>query len=89
MLLLGLKLNVKKNKQKYKIFLLWISCVLVTLLLQSVEEAECRSAYESATEVYMSSFDSTKPPEEVGVDSWKIHTYKLLVTPFLSSFFNT
>ncbi|RWR86501.1 Guanylate-binding protein [Cinnamomum micranthum f. kanehirae] len=32
---------------------------------QSVEEAECRSAYESATEVYMSSFDSTKPPEEV------------------------
>ncbi|RWR89610.1 guanylate-binding protein 2 [Cinnamomum micranthum f. kanehirae] len=34
---------------------------------QSVEEAECRSAYETATEAYMSSFDRTKPPEEVGL----------------------
>ncbi|CAA6665789.1 unnamed protein product [Spirodela intermedia] len=31
---------------------------------QSVEEAECRRAYELATDVYMSSFDRTKPPEE-------------------------
>uniref|UniRef100_A0A1D1YUI6 Guanylate-binding protein 4 n=1 Tax=Anthurium amnicola TaxID=1678845 RepID=A0A1D1YUI6_9ARAE len=31
---------------------------------QSVEEAECRRAYEFATEVYMTSFDRTKPPEE-------------------------
>ncbi|XP_058107097.1 uncharacterized protein LOC131250797 isoform X2 [Magnolia sinica] len=31
---------------------------------QSVEEAECRSAYETATDVYMASFDRTKPPEE-------------------------
>ncbi|KAG0465590.1 hypothetical protein HPP92_019754 [Vanilla planifolia] len=31
---------------------------------QSVEEAECRRAYDSATEVYMSSFDRPKPAEE-------------------------
>ncbi|XP_061353620.1 uncharacterized protein LOC133298367 isoform X2 [Gastrolobium bilobum] len=34
---------------------------------QSVEEAECRRAYDSATEVYMSSFDRSKPPEEVAL----------------------
>ncbi|XP_077212451.1 uncharacterized protein LOC143847490 [Tasmannia lanceolata] len=34
---------------------------------QSVEEAECRRAYESATDVYMSAFDRTKPPDEVVV----------------------
>ncbi|TKY59207.1 Guanylate-binding protein 6 [Spatholobus suberectus] len=32
---------------------------------QSVEEAECRRAYDSATDVYMSSFDRATPPEEV------------------------
>ncbi|KAJ6396832.1 hypothetical protein OIU77_021790 [Salix suchowensis] len=32
---------------------------------QSVEEAECRRAYDTATEIYMSSFDRSKPPEEV------------------------
>ncbi|CAN6476706.1 unnamed protein product [Victoria cruziana] len=32
---------------------------------QSVEEAECRRAYESAAEVYMSNFDRSKPPDEV------------------------
>ncbi|CAI0468848.1 unnamed protein product [Linum tenue] len=31
---------------------------------QSVEEAECRRAYDTATETYMSSFDRSKPPEE-------------------------
>ncbi|KAL5575349.1 hypothetical protein UlMin_017048 [Ulmus minor] len=31
---------------------------------QSVEEAECRKAYDSAAEVYMSAFDRSKPPEE-------------------------
>ncbi|PKA50185.1 hypothetical protein AXF42_Ash020130 [Apostasia shenzhenica] len=31
---------------------------------QSVEEAECRRAFDSATEVYTSSFDRTKPAEE-------------------------
>ncbi|RDY14647.1 Guanylate-binding protein 3, partial [Mucuna pruriens] len=34
---------------------------------QSVEEAECRRAYDSATEVYRSSFDSSTPPEEVAL----------------------
>ncbi|MED6132973.1 hypothetical protein PIB30_023871 [Stylosanthes scabra] len=34
---------------------------------QSVEEAECRRAYDSATEVYMSSFDRSKPPEEIAM----------------------
>ncbi|MBA0748720.1 hypothetical protein Gogos_002711 [Gossypium gossypioides] len=31
---------------------------------QSVEEAECRRAYDSASEIYMSTFDRTKSPEE-------------------------
>ncbi|KAK8485100.1 hypothetical protein V6N13_062971 [Hibiscus sabdariffa] len=34
---------------------------------QSVEEAECRRAYDSAAEIYMSSFNRTKPPEEVAL----------------------
>ena len=34
-------------------------------VLQSVEEAECRRAYDSATEVYMSAFDRSRTPEEV------------------------
>ncbi|XP_007025528.2 PREDICTED: guanylate-binding protein 7 [Theobroma cacao] len=34
---------------------------------QSVEEAECRRAYDSAAEFYMSTFDRTKPPEEVAL----------------------
>jgi hypothetical protein len=34
-------------------------------VFQSVEEAECRRAYDTATEIYMSSFDRSKPPEEV------------------------
>jgi len=33
--------------------------------LQSVEETECRRAFDSATDVYKSSFDRSKPPEEV------------------------
>ncbi|KAM7262928.1 hypothetical protein ACFE04_000611 [Oxalis oulophora] len=31
---------------------------------QSVEETECRRAYDSATDSYVSSFDRSKPPEE-------------------------
>ncbi|XP_008789979.1 guanylate-binding protein 4-like [Phoenix dactylifera] len=31
---------------------------------QSVEEFECRRAYDSAADIYMSSFDRTKPAEE-------------------------
>ncbi|XWS19649.1 hypothetical protein CRYUN_Cryun31cG0033600 [Craigia yunnanensis] len=34
---------------------------------QSVEEAECRRAYDSAAEIYMSAFDRSKPPEEVSL----------------------
>lgn len=34
---------------------------------QSVEEAECRKAYDVASEVYMSSFDRSKPPDEASL----------------------
>ncbi|XP_043689451.1 guanylate-binding protein 2-like [Telopea speciosissima] len=34
---------------------------------QSVEEAECRRAFDSATEVYMSAFDRSRPPDEVAL----------------------
>ncbi|OMO65258.1 hypothetical protein COLO4_31408 [Corchorus olitorius] len=34
---------------------------------QSVEEAECRRAYDSAAETYMSTFDRSKPPEEAAL----------------------
>ncbi|XP_022643046.1 guanylate-binding protein 7 isoform X2 [Vigna radiata var. radiata] len=34
---------------------------------QSVEEAECQKAYDSAAKIYISSFDRTKPPEEVAL----------------------
>ncbi|XP_012454136.1 uncharacterized protein LOC105776167 [Gossypium raimondii] len=34
---------------------------------QSVEEAECRRAYDSASEIYMSTFDRTKSPEEAAL----------------------
>ncbi|KAG5579276.1 hypothetical protein H5410_049903 [Solanum commersonii] len=36
----------------------------ITSSWQSVEEAECQRAYDSAAERYMSSFDRSKPPEE-------------------------
>ncbi|KAL3851355.1 hypothetical protein ACJIZ3_013237 [Penstemon smallii] len=36
----------------------------ITSSWQSVEEAECQKAYELGTEVYMSTFDRSKPPEE-------------------------
>lgn len=39
--------------------------LVVSTVLQSVEEAECQRAYDLATNVYMSSFDRSKPPEEV------------------------
>lgn len=34
---------------------------------QSVEEAECRRAYDSAIEAYMGTFDQSKQPEEVAL----------------------
>ncbi|KAL2334532.1 hypothetical protein Fmac_015745 [Flemingia macrophylla] len=33
----------------------------------SVEEAECRRAYDSATDIYMSIFDRSTPPDEVAM----------------------
>ncbi|KAL2494971.1 Guanylate-binding family protein [Forsythia ovata] len=39
----------------------------ITSSWQSVEEAECQRAYELATEVYMSAFDRSKPPEEAAL----------------------
>ncbi|KAI5657193.1 hypothetical protein M9H77_25986 [Catharanthus roseus] len=39
----------------------------ITSSWQSVEEAEGQRAYDMAAEVYMSSFDRSKPPEEVAL----------------------
>ncbi|KAI8001577.1 Guanylate-binding protein 4 [Camellia lanceoleosa] len=39
----------------------------ITSSWQSVEEAECQRAYDLATEVYMSGFDRSKPPEEAAL----------------------
>ncbi|XP_047981728.1 guanylate-binding protein 4-like isoform X1 [Salvia hispanica] len=39
----------------------------ITSSWQSVEEAECQRAYETSTEVYMSTFDRSKPPEEAAL----------------------
>lgn len=52
---------------------------------QSVEEAECRHAYESATEVYMSSFDRLTPPEEVVLREAHEAAVQKSVTAFNSS----
>ncbi|KAL3522365.1 hypothetical protein ACH5RR_015199 [Cinchona calisaya] len=39
----------------------------ITSSWQSVEEAECQRAFDLATEVYMSSFNRSKPPEEAAL----------------------
>ncbi|KAA8519740.1 hypothetical protein F0562_013996 [Nyssa sinensis] len=39
----------------------------ITSSWQSVEEAECQRAYDIATEVYISAFDRSKPPEEAAL----------------------
>ncbi|XP_023543688.1 guanylate-binding protein 3-like isoform X1 [Cucurbita pepo subsp. pepo] len=39
----------------------------ITSSWQSVEEAECRRAYDHAAEVYTSTFDRSKPPEEAAL----------------------
>ncbi|XP_076951445.1 uncharacterized protein LOC143624797 [Bidens hawaiensis] len=39
----------------------------ITSSWQSVEEAECERAYDSATELYVSIFDRTIPPEEAAM----------------------
>ena len=44
----------------------WVADYLILFwVLQSVEETECRRAYESAVDVYNSSFDHKKTAEEV------------------------
>lgn len=44
-----------------------------------MEEAECQRAYDLATEVYMSTFDRTKPPEEVSSCLFSSYFYFQLV----------
>lgn len=39
----------------------------ITSSWQSVEESECQRAYDLSTEVYMSAFDRSKPPEEAAL----------------------
>ncbi|KAF9615547.1 hypothetical protein IFM89_024395 [Coptis chinensis] len=47
------------------LFTFWISVMyLASSVGMSVEEAECRKAYDTASEVYMASFDRSKPPDE-------------------------
>ncbi|KAF1895510.1 hypothetical protein Lal_00044161 [Lupinus albus] len=52
---------------------------------QSVEEAECRRAYDSASEVYISSFDRSKPPEEVALREAHDEATRLSVAAFNTS----
>ncbi|TKY71760.1 Interferon-induced guanylate-binding protein 2 [Spatholobus suberectus] len=52
---------------------------------QSVEEAECRKAYDSAAEIYMSSFDRTKPPEEVALREAHEKAVRISMAAFIAS----
>ncbi|KAK7246442.1 hypothetical protein RIF29_41310 [Crotalaria pallida] len=52
---------------------------------QSVEETECRRAYDSAAEVYMSSFDRSKPPEEVALREAHEEAIRLSLAAFNAS----
>ncbi|RDX69075.1 Guanylate-binding protein 6, partial [Mucuna pruriens] len=52
---------------------------------QSVEEAECRKAYDSAAEIYMSSFDRTKPPEEVALREAHEKAVRISMAAFTAS----
>ncbi|KAL2341838.1 hypothetical protein Fmac_009778 [Flemingia macrophylla] len=52
---------------------------------QSVEEAECRRAYDSAAELYMSSFDRTKPPEEVALREAHEKAVRISMAAFTAS----
>lgn len=46
-------------------FLIAMNLSLHIFDLQSVEEAECRRAFDSAVDAYRSAFDRSKLPEEV------------------------
>ncbi|KAG5131107.1 hypothetical protein JHK84_037504 [Glycine max] len=52
---------------------------------QSVEEAECRKAYDSAAEIYMSSFDCTKPPEEAALREAHEKAVRISMAAFTAS----
>jgi len=58
----------------FQAYIPWVLFVNI-VDLQSVEEAECRKAYDSAAKIYVSSFDRTKPPEEVSYSSWMLIIY--------------
>ncbi|KAJ4980552.1 hypothetical protein NE237_031389 [Protea cynaroides] len=52
---------------------------------QSVEEAECRRAFDSATEVYMSAFDRSRPPEEADLREAHEEAVQKALTAFNAS----
>lgn len=53
-------------------------------MFQSVEETECRTAYNRAAEVYISSFDKSKPPEAVRISpTWC--SFEILLSLFMFS----
>ncbi|XP_059670531.1 uncharacterized protein LOC132316048 [Cornus florida] len=57
----------------------------ITSSWQSVEEAECQRAYDLATEVYMSAFDRSKPPEEAALREAHEEAVQKSVAAFNSS----
>ncbi|KAA8515208.1 hypothetical protein F0562_018387 [Nyssa sinensis] len=57
----------------------------ITSSWQSVEEAECQRAYDLATEVYMSAFDRSKPPEEAAIREAHEEAVRKSVTEFNAS----
>ncbi|KAI3731766.1 hypothetical protein L1987_62955 [Smallanthus sonchifolius] len=56
----------------------------ITSSWQSVEEAECERAYDSATELYVSIFDRTIPPEEAAMREAHEEAVQKAVTTFNS-----
>ncbi|KAL4563591.1 hypothetical protein LXL04_027635 [Taraxacum kok-saghyz] len=57
----------------------------ITSSWQSVEETECQKALEYATEVYKSSFDRTRPPEEAALRETHEEAVQKAVTAFNST----
>ncbi|KAL7243690.1 hypothetical protein ACSBR1_015995 [Camellia fascicularis] len=57
----------------------------ITSSWQSVEEAECQRAYDLATEVYMSGFDRSKPPEEAALREAHEEAFKKSMSAFNGS----
>ncbi|CAI9292999.1 unnamed protein product [Lactuca saligna] len=57
----------------------------ITSSWQSVEETECQKALEYATEVYKSSFDRTRPPEEAALRETHEEAVQKAVSAFNST----